>query len=95
MLFMSRFDGKSAVFGHRLCPGLLVVTDHYLFIVPEAYSNALPPHDAKVPNMPSDGARVCPAIGNTADGWASASKNWQQSGNNLVWFESGLSVYRK
>lgn len=29
--------------------------DRYLFIEVEAYSNALPPHDARVPKIPSDG----------------------------------------
>lgn len=37
--------------------------DHYLATEDEAYSSALPPHEARVPNIPSDGAGVCPAIG--------------------------------
>lgn len=36
--------------------------DHYLFIEVEAYSSALPPHDASVPKIPSDDVLSCPAM---------------------------------
>ena len=38
----------------------------------EAYSRALPPHDASVPNIPSEGARLCPAM--------LAGHNWPYKG---------------
>ena len=36
--------------------------DQYLLMEVEAYSRALPPHDASVPNKPSEGALLCPAM---------------------------------
>ena len=36
--------------------------DHYLFIEVEAYSNALPPQAARVPNIPSDAVLSSPAM---------------------------------
>ncbi len=46
-----------------LCCVLRVcLRDHYLFKDVEAYSSALPPQEASVPKIPSDGARLCPAI---------------------------------